>query len=72
MPSPPSPLSILHDADGQVEMQAECYSTTTHLTVSLQNGTGHSPGSSVTTSNSSCSCIMHRNQSWASRAVWMP
>ena len=30
------------------------YSTTTHLTVSLQTGTGHSPGLSVSTSNSSC------------------
>ena len=44
----------------------------TFLTVSPQNGIGHSPGSSVTTSNSSWSRIMRRNQSWASRAEWTP
>ena len=52
--------------------QADSYSTTTRLTVSLQNGTGHSPALSVSTSNDSCSRIISRNQSWASRAVWMP
>ena len=48
--------------------QTAIYSTTTRLTVSLQNGTGHSPGLSVSTTNSSCERIMSRNQSCASRA----
>ena len=45
------------------------YSTITPRTVSDQNESGGSPGSSVSTSNSSCSRIMHRDQSWASRPV---
>ncbi len=40
------------------------YSTITCLTVSLQNGIGNSPGSSVSTSNSSCSCIMPDCSGW--------
>ena len=42
-------------------MQAESYSTTTRLTVSLQKGIGGSPARSVSTSNSSCSRIMRRH-----------
>ena len=53
-------------------LRAESYSTTTCRTVSLQNGTGHSPTRSVSTSNSSCSHIIDKNQSWASRAVRRP
>ena len=48
------------------------YSTTTRLTVSLQNGMGGSSALSVSTTNSSYARIIRRNQSWASRAVWMP
>ncbi len=42
-------------------MQAERYSTITPRTVSDQNGIGHSPGLSVSTSNSSCCCTMRRS-----------
>ena len=48
------------------------YSTTPRLTVSLQNGTGNSPALSVSTSNSSCSRIIDKNQSCASLAVRRP
>ena len=47
------------------EAQTGVYSTITHLTVALQNGTGNCPTRSVSTSNSSCRCIIPRNQSWA-------
>ena len=47
--------------------QAGVYSTSTRLTVSLQNGIGASPALSVSTTNSSCERIMSRNQSCASQ-----
>ena len=66
---PPGPF---YRSAGLAANGSRLYSTITRLPVSRQNGIGGAPALSVSTSNSSCSRIMRRNQSWASRALWMP
>ena len=70
----PRPAGPKHfgDSRGVVLRGAHFNVTTTRLTVSLQNGTGHSPALSVSTSNSSFSAIILRNHSLASWAVRRP
>ena len=54
--------SALYPGIDAMRRRAPPYPTITRRTVSLQNGTGRSPALSVSTSNSSYSCIIDGNQ----------